>query len=85
MPILLPRQEIESFHFNKDSLQLAKRMPYQHFDCNIPHNQQVPDALWSTKQIKIKYLSQGYKHVGYSGTWTHNIDGLVIMSPALLR
>ena len=23
-------------------------------DCNIPHNRQVPDTLWSKKQIEIK-------------------------------
>ena len=46
---------------------------------------QVPDALWSTKQIEITYLAQGHKHAGRSGARTHNIDGLVIMSPALFR
>ena len=46
-------------------------------------NRQVPDALWSTKHIEIKYLAQGYKHAGSSGARTHNIDGLVIMSFAL--
>ena len=39
---------------------------------------QVPDTLWSTKQIEIKYLAQGHKHAGRSGARTHNIDGLVI-------
>ena len=53
--------------------------------CNIPHNRQVPDALWSTKQILIKYLAQGYKYAGRSGVRTKNIDGLVVMSPALFR
>ena len=46
---------------------------------------QVPDALWSTNQIEIKYLAQGYKHAGRSGARAHNIDGLVIMGPALFR
>ena len=54
-------------------------------DCNIPHNRQVPDTLWSMKQIEIKYLAQGHKHAGRSGARTLNIDGLVIMSPALFR
>ena len=69
----------------KDDLQPAKRTPYPHFDCNISHNRQVPDMLWSTKQIEIKYLAQGHKHAGRSRAQTHNIDGLVIMSPALFR
>ena len=38
----------------------ATGTPYQHLDCNIPHNPQVPDTLWSTKQIEIKYLAQGH-------------------------
>ena len=46
---------------------------------------QVPDVLWSTKEIEIKYLAQGHKHDGRSGAGTHYIDGLVIMSPALYR
>ena len=46
---------------------------------------QVPDALWSTKQIEIKYLAQGQKHAGRCGAQTQNIDGLVIMSPVLFR
>ena len=44
---------------------------------------QVTDALWSTRQIEIKNLAQGLQHAGRSGARTHNIDGLVIMSPAL--
>ena len=60
-------------------------LPYPHFDCNIPLKRQVPVTLWSTKQIEIKYLAQGHKHFGRSGARTHNIDGLVIMSPALFR
>ena len=60
-------------------------MPHQHLDCNIPHNRQAQDALWSTKQIEIKYVAQEHNHTGESGDWTHNIDGLVIMSPALLQ
>ena len=61
---------------------MAKCTPYQQLDCNIPHIRQVPDALWLTKQIEIKYLSQGYKHAGPSRARIHNIDGLVIMSNA---
>ena len=52
---------------------------------NILHNRQVPDTLWSTKQIEIKYLAQGHKHAGRSGARTHNIDSVVITSPALFR
>ena len=79
------RKSSQSFRFTKNDLQLAKCTPYQHLDCNIPHNRQVPDTLWSTKQIQIKYLAQGHKHAGRSGARTHNIDGLVIMSPARFR
>ena len=32
-------------------------LPVLTIDCNIPHNWQVPDALWSMKQIEIKYRS----------------------------
>ena len=39
--------------------------------------------LLSTKQIEIKYLTQGHEHAGCSRPQTHSIDGLVIMSPAL--
>ena len=35
--------------------------------------------------IEIKYLAQGHKHTGCCGACRHNIDGLVIMSPALFR
>ena len=38
-----------------------------------------------SSQIEIKYLAQGYKHAGRSGAQTHNIDGLMTMSPALFR
>ena len=79
------RKSSQSLRFTKDDLQPAKRTSYPHFDCSIPHNRQVPDTLWSTKQIEIKYLAQGHKHAGRSGARTHNIDGLVIMSPALFR
>ena len=65
--ITLVKKSSQSFRFTWDGLQLAKCTPYQHFICNIPHNRQVPDALWSTKQIEIKYLAQGYKHAGRSG------------------
>ena len=58
-------------------------MPYQYLDYNIPHMRLVPDALWSTKHIEIKYLGQGHKHAGRSGVRTQNIDGLVIMRRAL--
>ena len=71
------RQSSQSF---LDDLQLAKCMPYQHLDCNIAHKQQVPDVL---KQIEIKYLAQGHKHAACSRAQTHNIEGLVIMSPGL--
>ena len=75
----------QSFRFTYNDLQLAKRTPHQHLDFNIPHNRLAPDTVWSTKQIEIKYLAQGHKHAGSSGARTHNIDGLVIMSPAFLR
>ena len=35
-----------------------------------------------TKDIGIKYLAQGHRHAGCIRAPTHNIDGLVIMSPA---
>ena len=54
-------------------MQLAKCMPYQGSDYNIPHNRQVSDMLWSTKQIEIKYLDQGHKHAGRGGAQTNNI------------
>ena len=80
----LPHQEIITII----SLHLghlpAKCTPHLHLDCNVPHKQQVPHSLWSTKQIEIKYLAQRYKHAGRSGARTHNIDGLV-MSPALFH
>ena len=78
------RKSSQTFGFTWDGSQLANAS-YHHLDCNIPHNQQVPDMLWSTKQIEIKYLSQGYKHTGRSGAQTHNIDDLVIMRLALFR
>ena len=38
------------------------------------------------KQIEIKYLAQGHTHTGRSRARINsNIDGLVIMSPALFR
>ena len=76
--LLLSHQEIVtiiSLHLGHSP---AKRTPHLHLDCNIPHKRQVPDALWSTKQIEIMYLAQGYKHAGRSGARTHNIDGLVM-------
>ena len=82
LPILLPHQEIVtiiSLHLGHSP---AKRTPHQHLDCNIPHNRQVPDTLWRTKQIEIKYLAQGYKHFGTSGARTH---GLAPRSPALFH
>ena len=85
MPILLPRQEIVtiiSLHLERFATGQVHALSAL-IDCNIPHNRQVPDTLWSTKQIEIKYLAQGHKHAGRSGARTHNIDGLVIMSPAL--
>ena len=76
--MLLPHPEIVtiiSLHLGHSP---AKRTPHQHLNCNIPHNQQVPDTLWSMKQIEINYLAQGCKHASPSGGRTHNIDGLVI-------
>ena len=63
----------------------AKYILHMHLDCNIPYNQQVPDMLFSMKQIEIKYLAQGHKHAGRSRAQTHNIDGLVIMGLVLFR
>ena len=51
---------------------------HQLLDCNITHNWQV------LIKIEIKYLVQGHKHTGW-GAWTHNIDGLMIMSPEHFR
>ena len=59
LPILLPHQEIItiiSLHLRHSP---AKRTPHLHLDCYIPHKPQVPDTLWSTKQIEIKYLAAG--------------------------
>ena len=35
---------------------LAKCTLYQHLDCNISHNRYLPDALRSTKQLKLSIL-----------------------------
>ena len=35
---------------------LAKCTPYQHLDCNISHDQYLPDALRSTKQLRLSIL-----------------------------
>ena len=81
----MPHQEIVTIISLDLRHSPAKRTPHLHLDCNIPYKRQVPDTLWSTKQIEIKYLAQGYKHASRSGARTHNTDGLVIMSPALFR
>ena len=62
--LLLPCQEIITIimlHLGRFSTGQV-HMPYQHLDCNIPHNRQVPDVLWSMRQIGIKYLDQEHKH-----------------------
>ena len=62
--IITPSGNCHNHFALQDGLQLAKRTPYLHLDCNIPHNRQIPDALWSKKHIEIKFLAQGYKHAG---------------------
>ena len=57
---IVPHVTIMSLHLG---LFASKRMPHQHLDCHIPH----PDALWSTKQIEIKYLAQRFKHADRRG------------------
>ena len=42
----------QSFRFTLIGHSPAKRTPHLHLDCNIPHKRQVPDTLWSTKQIE---------------------------------
>ena len=66
LPVLLPHQEIVTIILLHFGHLPAKRMPHLHLHCNIPHKRQVLDALWSTKQIEIKYLTQGYKHADCS-------------------
>ena len=67
---------------------LAKCTRYQHLNCNISHDQYLPDVLMQVnKEIKTKYLisAQGHKHVGsrtWCRAWTH---GLVILTPALFH
>ena len=61
------------------------RTPCQHLDCNIPQKRQVSYALWSKKQVEIKFRAQRHKHTGRSGARTHKVGGPVIMSPALFR
>ena len=77
LPILLPCQEIVtiiSLHLGRFAAGQVHALSA--LKLNNPHNRQVPDVLWSMKQIKIKYLAQGYKHAGRSRARTHTIDGL---------
>ena len=72
---VLPHQEIVtiiSLHLGHSP---ANRTSHLHLDSNTSHKRHVPDTLWSTKQIEIKYLAQGNEHAGRSGVRTHNIDG----------
>ena len=48
--LLLLHQEIITIILPHLGQQPAKRTTYQHLDFNIPHNQQIPDMLWSMKQ-----------------------------------
>ena len=50
-------------------------------NCDIPHNS-YPYIAWVDEASKIKYLTQGHKHVGANGPRTHNLP---FMSPALFR
>ena len=48
----------------------------------------MTDTAWYAEvneAIETKYLVQGQKHAGGSGARAHNIDGFVIMSPALFH
>ena len=58
-----------SFRFSLDGLQLTKCTPYQHL---YSHIRQFSDALWSTRQIEIKFLTQGHKYASRSRAQTHH-------------